>query len=188
VNASIVAEERGIKVNESLQRKAKDFASMIRVRTVTGSKESEVAGALFGRRDARIVRINGFNTEAIPKGHILFLLNRDIPGVLGRWIMRKLVSGIFTGLAILMFWFSYDSPAQSPKMPSKPYDSWKMFGGNSENTHYSTLKQINRDNVNRMEVAWTYDTGDAFSGSEMQCNPIIVDGLMYATTPKLRVI
>jgi D-3-phosphoglycerate dehydrogenase len=84
VNASIVAEERGIKVSESLQRKAKDFASMIRVRTVTGSKESEVAGALFGRRDARIVRINGFNTEAIPKGHILFLLNRDIPGVLGR--------------------------------------------------------------------------------------------------------
>lgn len=84
VNASIVAEERGIKVSESLQRKAKDFASMIRVRTVTGSKESEVAGALFGRRDARIVRINGFNTEAIPKGHILFLLNRDVPGVLGR--------------------------------------------------------------------------------------------------------
>jgi D-3-phosphoglycerate dehydrogenase / 2-oxoglutarate reductase len=84
VNASIVAEERGIKVSELLQRKAKDFASMIRVRTVTGSKESEVAGALFGRRDARIVRINGFNTEAIPKGHILFLLNRDVPGVLGR--------------------------------------------------------------------------------------------------------
>jgi D-3-phosphoglycerate dehydrogenase len=84
VNASLVAEERGIKVSESLQRKAKDFASMIRVRTVTGSKESEVAGALFGRRDARIVRINGFNTEAIPKGHILFLLNRDVPGVLGR--------------------------------------------------------------------------------------------------------
>lgn len=102
--------------------------------------------------------------------------------------MRKLVTGIFTGLAILMLWFAYDSPAQSQKMPSKSYNSWKMFGGNSENTHYSTLKQINRDNVNRMEVAWTYDTGDAFSGSEMQCNPIIVDGLMYATTPKLRVI
>jgi D-3-phosphoglycerate dehydrogenase len=84
VNAALVAEERGIKVSESLQRRAIDFASMIRVRTVTGSKESEVAGALFGKRDARIVRINGFNTEAIPKGHILFLLNRDVPGVLGR--------------------------------------------------------------------------------------------------------
>ncbi len=57
---------------------------MIRLQTVTNTKENEVAGALFGRRDVRIVRINGFNTEAIPKGHILFLLNRDVPGVLGR--------------------------------------------------------------------------------------------------------
>jgi len=31
-------------------------------------------------------------------------------------------------------------------------------------------------------------TGDAFNGSEMQCNPIIVDGVLYATTPKLKVI
>jgi quinoprotein glucose dehydrogenase len=102
--------------------------------------------------------------------------------------MRKLMTGIFTGFVLLMLWFAYDSPAQSQKMPSKTYNDWKVFGGGSENIHYSTLKQINRDNVNRLEVAWTYDTGDAFSGSEMQCNPIIVDGLMYATTPKLRVI
>jgi D-3-phosphoglycerate dehydrogenase len=39
---------------------------------------------LFGRRDARIVRINGFNLEAIPKGHMLYLFNRDVPGVLGQ--------------------------------------------------------------------------------------------------------
>src|SRR5262245_65236138 len=56
---------------------------MIRVRAVTGDRESEVAGALFGRRDGRIVRINGFSLEAIPKGHMLFLFNRDQPGVLG---------------------------------------------------------------------------------------------------------
>ena len=83
VNASIVAEQRGIKVSESLSRRARDFASMIRVRAVTAERESEVAGALFGRRDGRIVRINGFNLEAIPKGHMLFLFNRDQPGVLG---------------------------------------------------------------------------------------------------------
>jgi D-3-phosphoglycerate dehydrogenase len=83
VNASIVAEHRGIKVSESLSRRARDFASMIRVRTVTSERESEVAGALFGRRDGRIVRINGFSLEAIPKGHMLFLFNRDLPGVLG---------------------------------------------------------------------------------------------------------
>jgi D-3-phosphoglycerate dehydrogenase / 2-oxoglutarate reductase len=84
VNASIVAEQRGIKVTESLSRRARDFASMIAVRAVTSDRESEVAGALFGRRDARIVRINGFNLEAIPKGHMLLLFNRDEPGVLGR--------------------------------------------------------------------------------------------------------
>jgi D-3-phosphoglycerate dehydrogenase len=84
VNSAIVAEQRGIKVTESLTRRARDFASMIRVRAVTSERESEVAGALFGRRDARIVRINGFNLEAIPKGHMILLFNRDEPGVLGR--------------------------------------------------------------------------------------------------------
>lgn len=56
---------------------------MIRVRAVTAERDSEVAGALFGRRDGRIVRINGFNLEAIPKGHMLLVFNRDLPGVLG---------------------------------------------------------------------------------------------------------
>jgi D-3-phosphoglycerate dehydrogenase / 2-oxoglutarate reductase len=84
VNSAIVAEQRGIKVTESLSRRARDFASMVRVKAVTSESESEVAGALFGRRDGRIVRINGFNLEAIPKGHMILLFNRDEPGVLGR--------------------------------------------------------------------------------------------------------
>lgn len=84
VNASIVAEQRGIKISQSQSRRAQDFASLIRVRAVTAERESEVAGAIFGRRDARIVRINGFNLEAIPNGHMLLLFNRDLPGVLGR--------------------------------------------------------------------------------------------------------
>ncbi len=84
VNAAIVAEERGVKVTESLVRRARDFASMISVRAITRGGESEVCGALFGKRDARIVRINGFNLEAIPKGDMLFVFNRDLPGALGR--------------------------------------------------------------------------------------------------------
>ena len=84
VNSAIVAEQRGIKVTESLSRRARDFASLIRVRAVTSDRESDVAGALFGRRDARIVRINGFTLEAIPKGHMILLFNRDEPGVIGR--------------------------------------------------------------------------------------------------------
>jgi quinoprotein glucose dehydrogenase len=65
---------------------------------------------------------------------------------------------------------------------------WSVYGGGTDNIHYSTLKQINRKNVSRLKVAWTYDSGDAFTQSEMECNPIVVDGVLFATTPKLRVI
>ena len=50
------------------------------------------------------------------------------------------------------------------------------------------LTQINATNVSRLQVAWTYDSHDAFKGSEMQSNPIVVDGVLYATTPTLKVV
>ncbi|WP_180539932.1 outer membrane protein assembly factor BamB family protein, partial [Nevskia soli] len=65
---------------------------------------------------------------------------------------------------------------------------WPRYGGDAGNTRYSPLTQINRGNVSRLRVAWSFDTGDAFDGSEMQCQPIVVHGVLYATTPKLRVI
>jgi quinoprotein glucose dehydrogenase len=64
---------------------------------------------------------------------------------------------------------------------------WPSNGG-PYNIRYSELRQINRENVTRLQVAWAYDAHDAFKDSEMQSNPIIVDGILYATTPKLRVI
>jgi quinoprotein glucose dehydrogenase len=64
---------------------------------------------------------------------------------------------------------------------------WPVYGGNSEHTHYSTLTQITPKNVAQLQVAWTYETHDEGTGTEMQANPIIVDGVLYATTPKLRV-
>jgi quinoprotein glucose dehydrogenase len=64
---------------------------------------------------------------------------------------------------------------------------WPVNGGPG-NIRYSTLKQINASNVSRLQVAWAYDAHDAFKDSEMQSNPIVVDGILYATTPKLRVI
>src|SRR4026207_1186425 len=64
---------------------------------------------------------------------------------------------------------------------------WPVYGGASDNAHYSTLDQITPANVTRLTVAWKYETHDEFPGSEMQANPIVVDGVLYATTPKLRV-
>jgi quinoprotein glucose dehydrogenase len=71
-----------------------------------------------------------------------------------------------------------------------PYRTWKVYKGDAASTSYSSLDQINRDNVDQLEVAWIYNSGDhdeidwIFSGS--QNNPIIVDGVMYLTTPVIK--
>ncbi len=65
---------------------------------------------------------------------------------------------------------------------------WPIYGGGPGSTRYSSLHQINRQNVKNLKVAWTFDSGDAYPGSEMQCNPLVVKGVLYATTPKVNVI
>ena len=68
-----------------------------------------------------------------------------------------------------------------------PANEWKHYGG-PDNIRYSPLRQIDRTNVARLQVAWTFDTGDAFPGSEMQCHPLVIGGVLYGTTPKGRII
>lgn len=84
--------------------------------------------------------------------------------------------------------FPFLLSAAELRQPPSGYRSWQVYGGGPDSIRYSNLDQINRDNVDKLQIAWTYDTGDAFEGSEMQCNPIVVNGALYATTPKLRVI
>src|SRR5262245_49087046 len=68
-----------------------------------------------------------------------------------------------------------------------PDVDWPAHGG-VDNIRYSALTQINRNNVSKLKVAWTYDSHDAFKGSEMQSNPVVVDGVLYATTPTMKVV
>jgi quinoprotein glucose dehydrogenase len=65
---------------------------------------------------------------------------------------------------------------------------WRAYGGGFGYTHFSPLKQIDRSNVATLKQAWSYDTGDAFEGSEMQGTPLVAHGLVYVTTPKLRLV
>jgi quinoprotein glucose dehydrogenase len=67
-----------------------------------------------------------------------------------------------------------------------PNVEWTVNGGEG-NARYSTLDQITKDNVRQLQVAWTYESGDHFEASEMQSNPVVVDGLLYVTTPTLKV-
>src|SRR5438093_1144662 len=82
----------------------------------------------------------------------------------------------------------YLSPGEQRAVPKAGYRDWTVYGGDPGSIHYSALDQINRSNIRKLRVAWSYDTGDAFPGSQMECNPVIVNGTLFATTPKLRVI
>lgn len=84
VNASVIAAERGIKVTEAKVHEVRDYASKIVLRVKTPASEKEVAGTVFDRKNPRIVSVNGFGLEAIPKGCMILLMNRDLPGVIGR--------------------------------------------------------------------------------------------------------
>jgi len=83
VNAPTIARERGIKVVESKTTEQKGFSNLMTVTVGTAKGSSIVAGAVFGQRIIRLVRINDFYLDADPQGFILMLHNRDVPGVVG---------------------------------------------------------------------------------------------------------
>jgi glucose dehydrogenase len=91
----------------------------------------------------------------------------------------------------ILYLLSNQTFAQSVPAPLE----WPHYGGDAGGSRYSSLRQINRTNVLQLERAWTYHTGeidksvgtgrDAFP---FQCTPIVVDGVMYITTPNNRLI
>ncbi len=83
INAPIIAKERGIRVVESKSSESRDYRSMITLRVKTSTDEGLAEGAIFGRRDPRIVKINEFPLDAIPEGHMVLIYNYDKPGVIG---------------------------------------------------------------------------------------------------------
>lgn len=65
---------------------------------------------------------------------------------------------------------------------------WAHYLGDPATSHYSTLDQINVENVAQLEVAWTYNSGNADTSnrSQIQCNPLIIKGILYGTSPTLQ--
>jgi len=66
----------------------------------------------------------------------------------------------------------------------KEHQDWPAYGGAPENNHYSSLAQINRSNVKRLTVAWSFDTKEE---GGLQTSPIIVAGVLYGITPTQKV-
>jgi glucose dehydrogenase len=62
---------------------------------------------------------------------------------------------------------------------------WPIYGGQSENDHFSSLKQINRSNVQKLKTAWAFDTHEL---NGLQCSPLVVGHVLYGYTPSQKVI
>ncbi len=65
---------------------------------------------------------------------------------------------------------------------------WHAFGRTAEGQSYSPLTQITPDNVDQLEVAWTYNAGDQPDGGGYEVTPLMVDNTLYVCTPSQYVI
>src|SRR5689334_2150985 len=71
----------------------------------------------------------------------------------------------------------------APGQSGPDRDDWPSVGRDAGGTRYSPLRQIDRKNVGRLQVAWTYHTGDLPRDrpSTIECTPIVLDGTLYLT-------
>lgn len=71
--------------------------------------------------------------------------------------------------------------------PEETFQTWQTYKGDKTSSSYSALDQINAANVNQLTVAWIYKHDDVPEGSrygKYECNPIVIDDVMYATSSR----
>ena len=76
-----------------------------------------------------------------------------------------------------------DEQAARPAAASsraRSYEGWTHYGGSPDQSRYSSLRQIDKSNVSRLTVAWTYDSGET---GGLQTQPIVVDDVLFGYTP-----
>ena len=84
VNAPFLAKERGLDIREVRHDREGDYHTLIRVSVQTEEGEKSVAGTLFGNASPRIVELFGIKIEADLAGDMLYIVNDDAPGFIGR--------------------------------------------------------------------------------------------------------
>lgn len=84
VNALVMAKERGINVVETKTADIRDFANLIAVEVETDKMKNSIVGTLFTKVYPRIVKLNEFYVDSVPEGHMLFIQNNDVPGIIGQ--------------------------------------------------------------------------------------------------------
>lgn len=67
---------------------------------------------------------------------------------------------------------------------------WPVYKADALSSSYSSLRQINKENVGTLQPSWTFNPDDALPDARpgnSECNPIVIDGVMYATSARHRV-
>ena len=118
--------------------------------------------------------------------------NGDIrPTCLGllNYIYSMNVGFLFKMVLFQFAWITILSCTSQQAANSEDVD-WPMYSGDPSGSKYSSCSQINQENVKALTVAWTYQMDDARQkpASTIQCNPLVIDGVMYLTTPGLRLV
>src|SRR6185503_1959869 len=80
------------------------------------------------------------------------------------------------------------APARPLPVPGHESIDWPVYRGDPKGNQYAAMAQIHAANVHRLQPAWEYHTRDANQRSTMHANPIVVNGLMYVTTPALKAV
>ena len=83
---------------------------------------------------------------------------------------------------VLLIFFTSCQPTSSP------YSTWHTYAGTPDAARYSALTQIDTTNVHLLQPAWQFSSGDKDTAnrSQNQCNSLIIDGVLYGTSPRLK--
>ena len=84
VNAPYLAKERGMEVREIKTEREGDYHTLVRVSVKTDAGERSVAGTLFSNSEPRLVELFGIKVEAELAGAMMYIVNEDAPGFIGR--------------------------------------------------------------------------------------------------------
>jgi quinoprotein glucose dehydrogenase len=110
---------------------------------------------------------------------------RIFSGMAARIFLSLAIGGVvFSGQPQIRAGVPQAAGNSSSRSSSEEKRDWPAYGGAPENTHYSSLEQINRSNVKKLAMAWSFDTGEQ---GGLQTSPIIVDGVLYGITPTQKI-
>lgn len=84
VNAEQSAQQRGIAIASTTHPMPRDYSNLITFRASSVNEETCVSGTVFHEKNARIVSVNNFRVEFKPEGNLIYAINKDVPGVVGK--------------------------------------------------------------------------------------------------------